>query len=93
MKRRAATVHIVSRSGLAYEDHAPTEDYDDPVLTIGGIEPVDGFNRLLPTCLVEGSTNRDGNSGSGTMNPEFVIQNSGFMVPDPEFPRISQSSH
>ena len=24
--------------------------YDDPVLTIGGIEPVDGFNRLLPTC-------------------------------------------
>jgi|RhiMethySRZTD1v2_1073278.scaffolds.fasta_scaffold45694_5 hypothetical protein len=25
------------------------------------------------------------NSGSGTTNPEFVIQNSGFVVPDPEF--------
>ena len=58
---------VVSRSGLAYEDHAPTEDSmnGSPVLTIGGIEPLAGFNRLLPTCLVESSTNQDGNSGSG----------------------------
>ena len=86
------------RSGLAYEDHAPTEDYDDPVLTIGGIEPGEGLNRLLPTCLVESSTNPvglsfDGNSGSGNTNPELVIQNSGSGCLTPNSRLISQSSH
>jgi hypothetical protein len=69
----------VFRSGLAYEDHAPTEDYDDPVLTIGGIEPGEGLNRLLPTCLVESSTNQgelgfgdvDGKSGGRGRNFEI----------------------
>jgi len=43
--------HVVSRSGLAHEDHAPDRGFlTDPVLTTGSIEPGIGFNRLLPTA-------------------------------------------
>ena len=57
----------------------------DPMRNLSCLDFMDLYPTNTPRNYSTPQDLRTGNSGSGTTNPEFVIQNSGFVVPDPEF--------